>query len=77
MCVCDLWVRMVFCVCVCVCVCVSQERVFLSASNYVFTVIFVVEMLIKVHQPLALRGLFKPPNLRTTLLWKSNFGAWS
>ena len=63
------------CVCVYVRVCVSQERVFLSASNYVFTVIFVVEMLIKVRPPLALRGLFKPSNPLSTLLWKSNFGA--
>lgn len=30
------------------CVCVWQERVFLSVSNYIFTVIFVGEMMIKV-----------------------------
>lgn len=34
--------------CVCVSVCVQQERMFLSVSNYIFTVIFVGEMMIKV-----------------------------
>lgn len=37
--------------------CLLQERVFLSVSNYIFTAIFVVEMMVKVHRVLGDPGI--------------------
>lgn len=49
LCVC-LYMYVHTCVCVCMSPHVWQERVFLSVSNYIFTVIFVGEMMMKVSK---------------------------
>lgn len=57
--------------------CVCQERVFLSVSNYIFTVIFVGEMMMKVNTVLHI--FWTATSLQThflIILVKGQFSSW-